>query len=516
MKKEIRFNDLLSILKEELGRGCDSNNIGECYNYFVKNADSMFENDFNYSNYAESYEADSSCIIQCNKAAAYMYLNEKSKEGFKLDVEISTEEDTYFGDIEKYISESNTLILTATLDVYNEIKILQKVAQNTRSEISFVLEDSSNPDFTLECQIHFDGTLESKGRFDIRTEDRSELFYTALRLMEHFQHSKDTDLEDLNIKIYIETKYNFEEHTVTGVNIINEYFSGMREDLFTDRKVFLETLKKYPIIMDIAPMSFWEDREIVLNFVKANIDYVNRVESAFKQSEGDLNKIHSTLGVRLLHLEEYKNALINRCPKELNRWIEDKEIFSLVIESPMLYDFRFINNNYNEKIIIEWLNKHPKLIGIVYLYWVDEFANDEKETEHIKRKYRLNDKIENDILAGYKAYDIVSRFDSVVTYLKYLSANHESSIVIKDIWHKLDNESKDNLIKYSLPLIDLVKNDIDIDDPIIDYVINFCPEPGAFLSDEVIITRGLKPYERDKDELCLGCRKCDFLKARLR
>lgn len=80
----------------------------------------------------------------------------------------------------------------------------------------------------------------------------------------------------------------------------------------------------------------------------------------------------------------------------------------------------------------------------------------------------------------------------------------------------LVQKEKRELIAYRIPLMDLIKNDMNINDPIIDYIIDFCPEPGAFLSDEIILKRGLKPYEDDKEELCLGCRKCGFVFARLR
>lgn len=511
MKKEMSIREFLNLMEVELEIDLSNQEIGEIYEN-VKTA-AVFEDYQDYEEVSSCTEGDFGLNIACNKETAIELIKVYEENGRLLNLELITEKEIITEDILNSIGEKNTLYLTSFIDILTEINLLKQISRKTSSEILISLEDADNPDFTFEADL-FNGTIKKiASKFDIKFKDRDEFYYKSNRMLEMFQNSTILELENINITIALDGDVELKIFEINGETIIKDYLFGKNKDLFNDKEKLIEVIKDSPTIMSVAPEQIWKDKSIVLDFVCANnrnLEIINQE----RMKDEEKSVVSSSRVIKSRILTVIKNTLTNPLPKGIYFWLSDNEIFDLIFSSCMIELVQFDKESYNESLLTVYLEKNPRLIRPILDYWLDVIDGDYKTNEHIKRKYKLNDKTKPEDLAYFKCYEMLEKFSDKVKYLKYLLVSSDSSDFFKYIYKNHSLEDINSLIKYKIPLVEHIKNDLNPSDNIVNYVISFCPEPGAFLSDETIIIKDLNPYEKDKRKLCESCMLCAFVHSK--
>lgn len=514
--KKINVKELVELVERNLEIKFISKNLGEIYEAVKLNSESGFNGYLGYDDYASYGEGDCGLYILCGLEFSNRLCFLKGKEIISGDLELLTDEDTINGEeIKINFSRKNHFYLNGIDDLNDELLKLSKIAKDSEQEISVIFEDASNSDFEFKAEIHADGSITRKGSFVIKTENPNEFYYSTLRFLEQFRNSTIDAFEDIPFVLFIDGELTKEERDITGKDIIKEYLSGKRKNLFDNKETLIDMINKYPVIMSVALESVWKERDIVIAFIKANISIVNKEEKDFIEAE-KVDEIVSSNIIKHKHKVDRDNAMFVGVPPYINDWLNDEEILNLVVSSQMIRYVSLTKDIYDEAFLEKILKNNPRLIYLIFAYWENNIEEDFKTSEHVKRKYNLNEKTSNNDLAGYKCYDLVSKFINKEDHLMYLSLSLDSWQFLHDIILELDENTREKLIKLRISLIQYIKNELNPNDKLVEYVIAVCPEPGAFLSDETILERKLTPYEKDKRELCNKCGLCDFVKARIR
>jgi len=404
MKKGMSIRELLKLMETELEIDLSNQEIGEIYEN-VKTA-AVFENYEDYEDISSCGEGDYGLNIFCNKEASIELIKEYEKSGRLFDIELITEQDIITESILNRLGEENSLYLTSFIDILTEINLSKQVSKKTSSRIQISLEDADNPDFTFEAEV-CNGEIENIDcDFTIKFKDRDEFYYKSIRLLEMFQNSLISELENINITITLDGDVELKISELNGETIIKDYLFGKNKDLFNDNKKLIEIVKESPVIMSVAPKRIWKEKSIVLEFIKANnrnLEIINNERTIYNEKD----TISSSRVVNSKMLLIIKNTLTNSLPKEIYFWLSNHEIFDLIFSSHMIELVEFDKDNYDESLLISYLVEYPRLIQPILDYWLEVMDEDHKTKEHIKRKYKLNDKTKPEDLTHFKCYEIL-------------------------------------------------------------------------------------------------------------
>ena len=160
--------------------------------------------------------------------------------------------------------------------------------------------------------------------------------------------------------------------------------------------------------------------------------------------------------------------------------------------------------------------KEQKNLGGQYIYILRNYyaglfsaGENEKLAEHVRRKFEMNHKSSAMEIATMAVYELLLDIDR--DYLKYLINSHDSYIVSKyvsDWLMTLPKDKRDKMIMYNMKYAYYIKEYLDNDEPIVDYIVQQCPKAGDILSDEIVIKRGLKRTVLDENLICEDCDLC--------
>jgi hypothetical protein len=518
MEKMITIQELTVKLEQVTGINLAScKTLGEKFRRLEMDTIQMFEGNQGYSDYAFCRDGDSSLVIRCNEQSARRLIERIIAMNRINDLEMVVQEDLIHENLYDKITDQNMFYLADLVDLRQEMDWLASISKETASTILVTLEDASNDDFRFEAKIQNGIAVVSEATFTIKTTDVSEFLYSAMRFFAHFQNSDEDQLRTLGFFLTIDGERELPiRDKSTGRDIILAYREGRFNDLFDDPHKTLELVLKFPIVMTVAPKRIWKDKPTVLAFLKANQAIVNKENRAFEESESNLNVVVATSIIRHAHNDDHNNAVFDSFPKALSEWLMDTEVLQAIYSSDMAGNIVISPKHFDEGYFANQLIAHPGLIVSLFEYWCDTILDYPKIVEHVKRKYGVRDDIVVEILAGLKCFEMMDILDHLDVCLAYLASVQDATLFLHEIIQRLSRSQIMKLARRDISFIQYIKNELDPNDPFVDHVICVCPEPGAFLSDETILTRNIKVYEDNKLELCRRCMECELAHIRIR
>ena len=374
----------------------------------------------------------------------------------------------------------------------------------------------SDEEYSLD--ISTDGAVVHNEAYVIFDDNGHSFAYTLANLLEVYVCDSFDELEDVIPEIIYE---NCEDKTVIDPDcgLIYEYIHKEEIANLHDVDAAIELVKKHPRVLRKLPDEVQKNTLVAKAFIEANEYYVTAGDELFENSRCGRHAFLSgplSRG-RAAHLK--LNGIINAhgivqddnyvADETIISWCHNPELFKKLVASAM---FRWIVLNdelmgkIDHKRILE---AYPKYIYVLRNYFENKVQEDEKFTEHIKRRFGLlNDADAHDI-AVMATYEMI--IDTDPQLIARLVDSYDSFILapyVADLLLTVPKAMRDDIIKTNIKMAYYISDELENDEEIVDYICEYCPKAGDILSDEIVIKRNLKRTTLNPDEICQACDLC--------
>lgn len=574
MKNEIKI--IANKLSKIVGIKVNINELSELKEYIEDILPLITFNDYyhrgyqrnfvNFSTYLQTIEGDSCCDMEAslrgNKEDLKCLMEEKNNFDmseieiwdYKHETNPTCFEEIDGDEFEVILRGDEGCGIVANTDAYLEMKkyskfsidyfyFLETIMNFTRKNNCEILV-STKELHPLECNGTFSnrdiqwsvnkgylgggGThFVKKSKFDV--EDLWQLW----RLCWLYETMYDEEFNKINLNIDFEKGFleniNWTINTECGLwLILNHKYSC--QQLPTDKQTVLKLVSKYPIVYSKLPFDLRNDKDIVLQFIKANSPFVRKfIESRENTIEIDENGNQVLLSLQNID-EKNSEIFLNGMPTGCNSCIpievmSHSEILQ-ALEQDMWEEIIINDENYSEINIIEIINEAYGIIPKVFYYWQCKLETDLKTVASLIRLYNLDYKSQNNELAMYKCLFLIEskNVDHTLAYMELFAIVAEMLLHkkfaknatdgIRKIFQTLPASIQNMIVKENYALIKFMKAD-DIDKDFVEFIVKNCPNATEILHDEFILKYGLKVIDLDAEKVCERCEKCEKYKILL-
>ena len=387
------------------------------------------------------------------------------------------------------------------------------IANNEWAKVTAFISDE---EYSLD--ISTDGAVVHNEAYVICDDNGHSFAYTLANLLEVYVCDSFDELEDVLPEIIYE---DCEDKTIIDPDcgLIYEYIHKEEIANLHDVDAAIELVKKHPRVLRKLPDEVQKNTLVAKAFIEANEYYVIAGDELFENSRCGRHAFLSgplSRG-RAAHLK--LNGIINAhgivqddnyvADETIISWCHNPELFKKLVASAM---FRWIVLNdelmgkIDHKRIIE---AYPKYIYVLRNYFENKVQEDEKLTEHIKRRFGLlNDADAHDI-AVMATYEMI--IDTDPQLIARLVDSYDSFILapyVADLLLTVPKAMRDDIIKTNIKMAYYISDELENDEEIVDYICEYCPKAGDILSDEIVIKRNLKRTTLNPDDICEDCDLC--------
>jgi len=520
MKTQITVQELIKLVNQRLNVSIDFKDVKSFRDCMRNEADALYNYFLDYDDFESNLRNNVLSINAiCSKKIAIALHNHLHNSDVCEEVCINGGEDFDVDKVMNNKQEQIEIMLYSINDINEIVETIKKINLEYKEVINLQYDDENGFDESISIEIDRDGSIKSEGRFSIIDDEQDEFAGSLTYLLNSFSQSQLNVFEKLNLKIYLEdTKDQEKKGEQTGKDLLLQIRYGSLKNLFDDKTRVLQLLEKYPIIMEAAPSSIWEDKEIVKAFIQSNNKLLEKQENAFVVAEKN-NLITPSSVIKRNVKRDRENGCVNKVIPGIKAQFKDKEILLMLLNSCMRGWISLDDDNYCEKTDDEILFVNPSFIFEIYEYWVKILSRNTKEakkiSEHIKEKYQLRQKTSPSDLAAYRCLEMGLDHDNKNPIISNMAFHDEMYKVLEAEFKNFKREFQEKLIHFSIPLIEFIKNDLSPGDVLVDYVIENCEYPAAFLSDETILVRKLEPLDKEVKDLCEECGLCEIRKWRI-
>lgn len=391
------------------------------------------------------------------------------------------------------------------------VKTLCKVNSDW-AKLRFFISDEK-----YSMSISEDGVVTNNCKYTIRDDNGSCFAYDLAMFLEVFMCDTFEKIDEYAFEIYVKDLEKVELPLDSGLmyeflhkdELANEY----------DISKAVELIKKYPRVLLALPEEVQKNKLVAETFIKANDAYMGEANAKLVNwqygrhaylsgsvSRGQvayskLNGIVNEHGIR--QDNDYIKEQI------INYWCHIPELFEQLVASSMfswiVLDEELMGNIDHKRI----LEMYPKYIYVLRDYFEAKVQDDEKLTEHIKRRFRLLNDVEYHSIAVMAVYEMIIDFEP--TLIAKLIDSYESFVLapyVEELLRTVPRNMRDDIIKTNIKMAYYIADELESDEKIVDYICEHCPKAGDILSDEIVIKRGIKRSALNISDVCENCDYC--------
>ena len=372
-------------------------------------------------------------------------------------------------------------------------------------------------DEKYSMSISEDGVVTNNCKYTIRDDNGSCFAYDLAMFLEVFMCDTFEKIDEYAFEIYVKDLEKVELPLDSG--LMYEFLH--KDELANEHDVSkaVELIKKYPRVLLALPEEVQKNKLVAETFIKANDAYMDEANAKLVNwqygrhaylsgsvSRGQvayskLNGIVNEHGIR--QDNDYIKEQI------INYWCHIPELFEQLMASSMfswiVLDEELMGNIDHKRI----LEMYPKYIYVLRDYFEAKVQDDEKLTEHIKRRFGFLNDIEYHSIAVMAVYEMI--IDSEPTLIAKLIDSYESFVLapyVEELLRTVPRNMRDDIIKTNIKMAYYIADELESDEEIVDYICAYCPKAGDILSDEIVIKRGIKRSTLNISDVCENCDYC--------